>query len=109
MTKIVSAWKLEENELLRRRLGKLGEELGELISIKDRILIQGLNESDPKSGEFNYTNLWRECADVIAQIELLKNELQFNEFAFNERIRDKKYSMKTWEEMLINSEGFEGG
>lgn len=101
---IITAWYLEEDVFLRRRLGKLGEEMGELISIKDRILIQGLEGCDPKSKKENLQALMEECADVVTQIELLSDQLDFDMDKFYERVKFKKNSMIKWEELLAEND-----
>lgn len=51
-------------------LGKLAEELNEAAKIAARIIIQGLDGTDPETGEKNRDALRNELADVQAMMTL---------------------------------------
>jgi hypothetical protein len=84
-------------------VGKLGEEAGELASACCRILIQGINESDPGTGKVNRQRLLDEIADVRAVIELVLCQIEISETELHELFArmNRKYDMKVkWMELV---------
>ena len=71
----VSPWTPETNPTTLKRLGKLGEELGELQSAAMRCLIQGIGEASPDTGKPNRQWLLEEMADVEAMTKALKDHI----------------------------------
>lgn len=89
----VSDWVPMTNPVHLAVLGKAGEELGELISAKDRCMIQGLDGIDPDSGKMNLDWLTDEVADVEAMLMHIKLRFNLNHYAISER-RERKYAYK---------------
>ena len=100
MTKLVSAWHVETDAYRIRRLGKSLEELGELVSVLARCIIQGVDEVDPSSGEVNQLRMQKESSDVVAQLSLLVQAFNLDTQAIDNRIEDKIDSMQKWEQLL---------
>lgn len=95
----VTKWKLAEDAMLRRRMGKTGEELGELSSVVSRILIQGIDEVDPASGKPNRQRLEEETGDVYAQLDENVDRLGLDGIAISERRAKKRAHMQEWEQL----------
>ena len=97
---IIAAWTPDDNPLLHRRMGKLLEELGELVAVAARIQIQGLDAVDPSSQKTNRERLTIELGDVQAQIYLC----QMDGFSDWGRVciqaSDKLRQMQEWENLL---------
>jgi NTP pyrophosphatase (non-canonical NTP hydrolase) len=100
-TTVVTAWHVETDAYRIRRLGKSLEELGELVSVLARCLIQGVDEIDPSSGEVNRMRMQKETADVLTQVGGLTETFNLDMGAILERVQDKKASMDKWEELLV--------
>lgn len=83
-----------------RRLGKLSEELGELQAVAARCIIQGIDETDPASGQVNRLRLLNEIADVIAQCNVTVDAFKLDEQQLIDRILDKQRQMREWESMF---------
>lgn len=96
----ITAWHVEEDKRRLRRLGKSLEELSELSNVLARCIIQGVDEVDPSSGEVNRDRMWKEVADVYAQIAYLEKEFNLPVDKIIERIGVKKDSMFEWERLL---------
>lgn len=81
-------------------LGKLQEELGELVAIIGRCIIQGIDECDPETGKSNRVALGEELGDVCGLSELVITELTLPFGEIRERA-DRKLKMKLkWLGML---------
>lgn len=100
MTTVVSAWHVETDAYRIRRLGKSLEELGELVSVLARCIIQGVDETDPSSKEVNRIRMQKETSDVLAQLLLLVGAFKLDPESIDNRIHDKVESMYRWEELL---------
>lgn len=96
----VSMWIPTTNLMLLRRMGKLGEELGELQSVASRIIIQGLDETDPATGKINRDRLQEEIADVYAQLDETIFRLSLNVTDIQSRRLTKRHLMNQWEELF---------
>src|SRR4051812_36842567 len=96
----MSKWVPTTNLMELRRLGKLGEELGELSNVASRCIIQGLDETDPGTGKVNRARLLDELADVAAQIDCTLTAFKLNVAYFGERRRAKRVLMAEWEAMF---------
>lgn len=81
-----------------RRVGKTGEEVGELGAVLGRLNIQGLHEIDPSSGKTNFQRLWEESADVEAQTTCNRKAFNFPEPEYTDRVMRKVAQMGEWEE-----------
>ena len=77
-------------------MGKLGEELGELISVKDRCLIQGIDEAEPTTGKVNRVWLEEEIADVLAMIYHTIDRFGLNAIKISARQYNKYEYKKHW-------------
>jgi NTP pyrophosphatase (non-canonical NTP hydrolase) len=97
---IMNAWKLEENPLIRRRLGKLTEEAGELLAIIGRIGVQGIDGVDPDNRVVNRQALTDELADVQAQIGCTVLALSLDQGYMAHRTAKKIRMMDEWEILL---------
>lgn len=80
-----------------RRLGKLSEELAELQAVVARIIIQGIDGTDPASGQTNRQRLQNEIADVYAQLSLAVMMFKFDTFMIDMRSKEKIRQMAEWE------------
>jgi hypothetical protein len=83
-----------------RRMGKLGEELGELQAVAARCIIQGIDEVDPASGKTNRQRLTEEIADVYAQLDCTRDALQLDNVQIGVRRQRKIGYMREWEAMF---------
>ncbi len=95
----MNPWILPSSPLLRRRIGKTGEEANELGAVCSRILIQGLDEIDPSSGKPNRRRLEEESADVIAQIRKNMQRLGLDADFIKQRVSEKCKRMDEWESL----------
>jgi len=96
---IITKWELEPDELIRRRLGKTGEEMGEFLQIKERVLLQGIEATNPSTGELLKRELANEVADVYAQLDKTVQALGLSAAWIEKRRDHKKSLMDEWEAM----------
>jgi len=96
----MSKWVPTTNLMMLRRMGKLAEELGELLIVASRCIIQGIDEVDPGSGEINRDRLTNEIADVLAQIECTTEALGLDREYISARKARKEGYMREWEAMF---------
>lgn len=96
----MNPWKVTTNALELRRLGKAQEELGELQAVLARCIIQGIDEHDPATGISNRERLWKEIADVQAQLGLVVSHYGLPQKQINERGAAKVLQMWEWEKVL---------
>lgn len=101
----MTKWVPTTNLMELRRLGKLGEELGELSNVASRCIIQGINETDPSSGKVNRQRLLDELADVAAQIDCTVAAFELDVAYFGERRTRKRQQMAEWEAMFGPTDG----
>lgn len=83
-----------------KHLGKLGEEVNELGSAVFRCIIQGIDEAEPITGKVNRHWLEDECADVLANIELVMEHFGLDAARIAERKARKRAHLKGWHSML---------
>jgi len=88
---ITEGWQL-------RRLGKLGEECGELSAITSRCIIQGMLGINPKTYEVNKNKLLDELADVQAQIGCTLLAFDLDQDYLARRVAEKIIQMRAWED-----------
>lgn len=93
----MNKWELAEDPMLRRRMGKTGEELAELLAVVNRIQIQGIDAIDPASGKTNRQRLTEETADVLAQLLVNSGALNLDDDAIQTRMIEKEGQMREWE------------
>ena len=79
-----------------KTLGKLTEELNECGAATARCLIQGIDESNPETGEPNRTWLENEIADVLANIELTMIRFKLDPVRIDQRITEKLVRLRAW-------------
>lgn len=93
----MNKWELEQSDLVRRRMGKTGEEVNELGCVVSRIQIQGLDAIDPGTGKTNRQRLIEETADVMAQCRCNVEALKLPENTISARAAEKYKQMQEWE------------
>lgn len=98
--KDINLWLLEQNELIRRRLSKTNEELCELGQVNSRILLQGIDETDPSTGELLKDQLLKEIADVYAQLDETVLALDLDTVFIENRRTNKRGKMVEWEQLI---------
>lgn len=96
----MSPWHVLNDPKAQRRLGKLGEELGELQAIQSRIGIQGVEGINPENGKVNRQALAEEVADVIAQCYLCIEHFDLPREFVDVRIAEKKVQMTIWDDLV---------
>lgn len=96
----MNPWHVTTDKLQLRRLGKSQEELGELQTVLARCIIQGIDEHDPATGISNRERLWKEIADVQAQLGLLVRQYELPRDKISTRISEKTLQMAEWEKVL---------
>lgn len=100
----LSKWTPTTDLMTLRRMGKLTEELGELQCVAARVVIQGIDETDPGSGKVNRQRLVDELADVQAQIECTVRAFGLNKGYLDRRAADKVRQMAEWEAMFSSAD-----
>ncbi len=80
-------------------LGKSAEEVNELGSALARCIIQGVNEVEPVTKKPNIQWIMEEVADVLACIELLKEQYNLDEYDIKKRVLRKKNALQEWLDM----------
>jgi len=81
----------------KKTLGKLQEELGELVAIVGRCQIHG---TEPETGEPNHLTLEKEIADVQAVMQIVSKMFGLNEGAIRRRRLQKVEHLTRWHELL---------
>ncbi|WP_246658399.1 hypothetical protein [Rhizobium sp. FKY42] len=94
----ITLWLPEPDVFAHQAIGKLIEEMGEASAIAARILIQGLDQSDPKSGIPNRQALAKELADVAASIGFVQGITMIDRMP--ERTSEKLTGFAKWVELL---------
>ena len=97
---MTSKWIPTTNLAMLRRMGKLGEELGELQAVAARCIIQGIDEIDPASNLPNRVRLTDEIADVYAQLDVTMTMLDLDRQVIQQRRERKTGYMREWEAMF---------
>ncbi len=103
-SKPMSPWIVTTDPKSLRRLGKTIEEMGELIAVLGRVIIQGIDEVDPSSGDTNRLRLRKEMADVLAQVELTGNWFGISGELVGDRMTEKLRQMAEWESHFTNQQ-----
>jgi hypothetical protein len=85
-----------------QHLGKLIEELGECTSAASRCLVQGIDATEPSTGEVNRVWLEKEMADVFANLELCIE--YFGLAPSRERVEFKKAYLRKWHGEMIDTQ-----
>lgn len=101
----MNKWEVTTDPLTLRRLGKLGEELGELGNVASRCIIQGLDEVDPGTGKVNRQRLADELADVQAQIDCTLIAFGLSDDYHRTRASRKRGQMAEWEALFAPTDG----
>lgn len=97
----MNKWTPTTDLLTLRRMGKLGEELGEAQSVAARVIIQGIDEVDPGSGKVNRQRLMDELADVQAQIGCTVLAFGLDQDYMGRRTAEKMRQMAEWEALFV--------
>ena len=98
MTIIVTGWLPEPDIRNHQAIGKLAEEAIELAGICARILIQGLEHSNPSNDEANRAALRKEMSDVCAAMTFAMGVTK--EAPMPARVNEKLESYKRWFELI---------
>lgn len=93
-------WVPTTDLMMLRRMGKLVEELGELGNVAGRVIIQGIDEIDPGSGDKNRLRLEKEIADVYAQLDVTVSLLRLRTTYVDARRFEKIKQMQEWESLF---------
>ena len=96
----MTKWTPTTNLMELRRFGKTLEELCELGVVLARCIIQGIDETDPASGEVNRARLERETADVGAQLRCTIEAMGLDSVSISARIAHKMELMREWEALF---------
>jgi NTP pyrophosphatase (non-canonical NTP hydrolase) len=100
----MTKWNVETDAKALRRLGKLGEELGELQAVVSRCIVQGINEIDPGSGKLNRVRLMEEIADVEAQVHCSTLHFGLSAVDIIRRANQKVDQMEEWEALCAEQD-----
>lgn len=95
----MNPWQVCQDPKTLRRTGKSLEELGELIAVLARVIIQGIDEVDPGSGKTNRVRLENETADVLVQCHRTIEALGLNRPRIELRCTEKDRQMIEWESL----------
>lgn len=94
----INPWMPEPHPVLHQALGKLAEEAAELAKIAARCVIQGLDETNPGTGEWNRRELCNELSDVFAVLQWLKTLVDVD--VYDDRIEAKVDGFLRWGGMI---------
>lgn len=97
---LLTKWTPTTDLMTLRRTGKSLEELGELVAVVARCIIQGIDEIDPGSGKVNRVRLEDEIADVVAQCYTTINAFDLDDDRIRLRVIEKQRQMAEWEAMF---------
>ncbi len=100
----LNPWRPMSKAIDLKHLGKLAEEASELGSAIARCIIQGIEESEPVTGKPNRQWLEDEIADVLANIELVRDHFGLNKERIATRKERKRDHLKGWHSMLEGDE-----
>lgn len=95
-----SPWIPETDPVKLAVLGKTVEELGELVSILGRCIIQGAYAADPVTGKPNLQAVEEEVADVSALVSHLSGMFNLNLGVTTSRAKRKYLYLGEWLDML---------
>jgi len=99
MSDVVNPWHPTTDPTDLKHLGKLSEELGELIQVVARCTIQGIDEVHPVTGKSNKLWLEEEFADVYANMLLVARRFGLRVDFVHNRMDDKAAYLRSWHEM----------
>ena len=92
-------WNPIRNPVTIKIIGKLLEELGELISALARSLIQGIEENHPETGKPNRQWILEEEADVLLGLRFLREHMKITDAEYDiscQRRHVKKDRLEKW-------------
>lgn len=98
----MNPWQVCQDPKVLRRTGKSLEELGELIAVLARVIIQGIDEVDPGSGKTNRIRLENESADVLVQCRQTIEALALDRTRIEARVAEKDRQMVAWESLYTS-------
>lgn len=94
----MNPWQPMTKPIDLKHMGKLVEELGELVQVCSRCMIQGIDERDPTRTETNKEWLEKEIADVYANLFLVREHFKLKMLV--NRMEIKKANLREWHAML---------
>lgn len=95
-----SPWQPTRSAIDLKHLGKLNEELGELVAAVSRCIIQGIDECHPVTRKSNREWLENEIADVYAGIELAIGHFKLDRWEIGARMNRKMIHLAGWHNAL---------
>lgn len=95
----ISLWLPEPDTFAHQAIGKLIEEMGEATAIAARILIQGLDHANPKTGIANREALAKELADVSAAVRFVQVITMIDRMP--ERAEAKFSGFSSWVDLIV--------
>lgn len=95
-TKVYKPWQPMTNVCDLKTIGKLSEELGECSAAVARCIIQGIEESEPKSGYLNRYWLEDEIADVLVNVRLVIDRFKLDKDKIKKRRNAKLPLLLAW-------------
>ena len=96
----LNPWHPMDCPLDLKHLGKLAEEANELGSAISRCIIQGIDEREPITHKLNRDWLQDEIADVLANIELVREHFRLDAVSIAARAERKKKHLRGWHSMI---------
>lgn len=100
----LNPWHPMQRPIDLKHLGKLGEEANELGAAINRCIIQGIDEREPITHKLNRDWLQDEIADVLANIELVREHFGLDAVSIRVRAERKKIHLRGWHSMLTDQE-----
>ena len=91
------AWQPVTDKVTVKRLSKLMEEAGELISVCARCLAQGLDGVNPDNGKSNRRWLEEELSDVAANLDLVHEHFTLDTDFIQARMAEKRERQLQWQ------------
>ena len=82
-------------------LGKALEEAGEYTTVLARVLIQGINENEPRTGKPNREWIEDEIADVLATVGHVAGYFRLDTIRIDQRAKAKAEYLQRWFEMEV--------
>jgi NTP pyrophosphatase (non-canonical NTP hydrolase) len=99
MSEEMNPWHPMSDPVDLKHMGKLCEETGELTQVVARCIIQGIDTCDPVTQKLNRDWIEDEVADVLANIELVRDRFKLDKEKIAVRAAKKKAQLKIWHDM----------
>lgn len=104
MQERMNPWSPITNPTHLKILGKCAEETSELGNVLARIIVQGLDESEPTTGKPNKEWLEDEIADVVCTTSIVIDYFGLDYERMKQRALDKCKRLNTWFDMPVKEE-----